>query len=460
MSVTPFCAVDPATGVEGVTVELASAQELDDRLVRAGLAFRAWSVAPLPQRVALLDRVAALLRARADELALLMANEVGKPLHEGRAEALKCAWLCEWCAQNAAELLAPHPTPSDASRSEVRAEPLGVVFGVMPWNFPFWQVFRYAAPSLAIGNGVLVKPAPSAPGCALALQALFDDAGAPAGLVQHLFIDVAAPGVLDRVVAHPAVAAVTVTGSERAGRAVAQAAGAALKKVVLELGGSDPVIVLDDADLARAATTAAASRCLNAGQSCIAAKRFIVHERCKDDFLPMLQRALAIQVVGDPRTPGTTVGPLARQDLRAALHAQVQASVQAGATAVLGGQIPDVPGWFYPVTLLVDLSSDMPVWREETFGPVAAVRFARDDDHALELANDTRYGLGAAVWTSSADRAERFARELRTGGVFVNGMVKSDPRLPFGGVGLSGFGRELGREGFYELANVKTVWMA
>ena len=386
-----------------------------------------------------------------------MALEMGKPLAQGVAEAEKCAWVCDYYADQAAAMLADQPRQTDAARSYVRFEAIGPVLAIMPWNFPFWQVFRFAAPALAAGNAGLLKHAPNVSRCALEIEQVFRDAGLPDGLFRSVFLsNDAAAGVI----ADPRVRAVTLTGSDRAGSQVAEHAGRHLKKTVLELGGSDPFIVLEDADLARAVQIAAEARLQNSGQSCIAAKRFIVVEPIARDFLARFTAAMGSRRVGDPLDPAISIGPQARLDLRENLHRQVRESVQRGAQVVLGGQLPEGPGAFYPPTVLTAVQPGMPAFDEETFGPVAAVVRAKDEADAIRIANASQYGLGASVWTADRARGERVARAIEAGSVFVNGLVKSDPRLPFGGVKRSGFGRELSEYGLREFVNIKTVWVA
>ncbi|HRA19673.1 MAG TPA: aldehyde dehydrogenase family protein, partial [Anaerolineae bacterium] len=410
------------------------------------------------ERVAPLQRAAEILEARTDAYALLMAREMGKPLREGRAEVQKCASVCRYYAAEAAAMLADQPRPSDAARSYVSPRPLGVVLGIMPWNFPFWQAIRFSAPTLAAGNTVLLKHAPSVTGCALALEALWHEAGVPEGGFQILLAEL---DQLPAVIADPRVAAVSLTGSSRAGRSVAAAAGAALKPCVLELGGSDPAVVLADADLELAVEQCAVGRLINAGQSCIATKRIIVSRPLRAAFEEALLARLARLRVGDPRDEATELGPLAREDLRDALARQVTQSVAAGAACRLGGQAPSGAGWYYPVTLLTDPPPGSPACREELFGPVATLIEAADEEDAIRLANDTAFGLGAAVYSRDVARAEAIARDrLEAGSAFVNAFVRSDPRLPFGGSKDSGWGRELGREGLLAFTSAKTVWVA
>jgi succinate-semialdehyde dehydrogenase/glutarate-semialdehyde dehydrogenase len=452
-----FQSINPTTGAILETFEETSPGALDRILARADAASRDWQRRPVNERAERLRAAARILRERKDAYGRTMALEMGKPLAQGVAEAEKCAWVCDYYAEHADAFLAPQPRDTDASSSYVRFDALGSVFAIMPWNFPFWQVFRFAAPALAAGNAGILKHAPNVSRCALEIETVFREAGFPDDLFRSVFLPNEAAG---RVIADARVRAVTLTGSDRAGSQVAEQAGRHLKKTVLELGGSDPFIVLHDADVAQAADTAAEARLINSGQSCIAAKRFIVVEQVADRFIERLVAAMQARKVGDPLDSTTMIGPQARLDLRANLHRQVQESQQRGAGVLLGGRVPDGPGAFYPPTVLVAVQPGMPAFDEETFGPVAAVVRARDEAVAVELANASPYGLGASVWTADTKRGERVARELVAGSVFVNGMVKSDPRLPFGGVKRSGYGRELSEYGLREFVNVKSVWVA
>jgi succinate-semialdehyde dehydrogenase/glutarate-semialdehyde dehydrogenase len=386
----------------------------------------------------------------------LMTLEMGKPRRAAEEEAAKCASGCRYYADHAATFLAPERVEGGGPDEYVAFEPIGVVLAVMPWNFPFWQVVRFAAPALAAGNVGLLKHASNVPQCALALEELFCEAGAPGGVFQTLLIG---SDKVERVLADPRVAAATLTGSERAGSDVAARAGARIKKTVLELGGSDPFIVLPSADVASAAETAVKARAINNGQSCIAAKRFIVADAVYDAFRERFVAGVRALKVGDPMQPGTDVGPLATAQVRDDLAAQVERSVEMGARVAVGGEVLDGPGNYYAPTVLEDLPQDSPAAREETFGPVAALFRVADADEAIRVANDTTFGLGASVWTQDRDEARRFAREIQSGQVFVNQMVVSDPRFPFGGVKQSGYGRELGAYGLREFVNIKTVRM-
>ncbi|RNE93825.1 NAD-dependent succinate-semialdehyde dehydrogenase [Marichromatium sp. AB32] len=452
----PLRSIDPATGALHATLEPATAAMLEQALASASRAAGPWGTQPLATRVTLLRALAEGLRAERARLARLITDEMGKLIAEAEAEIDKCALVCDYYAEHAATQLADIPLASDASRSLLAHQPLGVVLAVMPWNFPFWQVFRCAAPALAAGNVVLLKHASNVPRCALAIADLFAAVDAPEGVFQTLLIDAE---TAEQVVADPRVRAVSLTGSERAGRRVAGIAGANLKKSLLELGGADACVILEDADLERAAEIGARSRFINAGQSCIAAKRFIVVEAVADDFAARLQSQVEALVPGDPRDPDTTLAPLARKDLRETLHQQVEQSRAAGAELRCGGQPLPGPGWFYAPTLLDRVGPGMPAYEDELFGPVATVIRVADETEALRVANDTRFGLGGSVWSTDIARAERFARAMACGAVFVNGLVKSDPRLPFGGIKDSGYGRELGAPGIAEFLNLKTLWI-
>jgi succinate-semialdehyde dehydrogenase / glutarate-semialdehyde dehydrogenase len=452
--------IDPTTGEGIADYPEATPAAIGAALDLAERAFQGWRREPFSARASILRRVATRLRERAAADAITMAREMGKPVAQGRAEAEKCAWTCDYFAELAASMLAAEDAPSDASRSYVTFPPLGVILAVMPWNFPYWQVFRFAAPALMAGNACVLKHASNVSGCSLAIESIFREAGLPPGLFTTLLV----PGsAVEPIIAMPQIRAVTLTGSAPAGRSVAAAAGRALKKTVLELGGSDPYVVLEDADLDLAATTCAASRLINAGQSCIAAKRFIVVESVREAFTDRFVAAMRAKRWGNPLAEGADapdLGPMARVDLRDELHHQVRVSIDRGARLLLGGEIPSGPGAFYPPTVLDQVRAAMPVYGEETFGPVAAVLAARDEADAIRLANDTPFGLGAAVFTRDLARGERIAAtEFEAGACFVNGFVRSDPRLPFGGVKESGYGRELAAFGIREFVNVKAVWI-
>jgi succinate-semialdehyde dehydrogenase / glutarate-semialdehyde dehydrogenase len=446
--------INPATGKPIRTYQEMAPDAAAAAVVQAHSAWQAWRSTPFSRRALLMKKAASLLRQRKSELSTLMADEMGKPLAQGVAEVEKCAWVCEYYADFAESHLAPDVVKTENAKSYVAFEPLGVVLAIMPWNFPLWQVFRFAAPALMAGNAGILKHASNVPGCALAIEQILKDGGFPAGLFRTLLIgsrDVKA------VIEHPLVRAVTLTGSTPAGKAVASQAGAVLKKTVLELGGSDAYIVLEDADLESAATTCVNSRLINGGQSCIAAKRFIVVQSIVEAFTKRFVDVIKSKRVGDPLAAGTDVGPQARHDLRDALHKQVVASVEGGATLLVGGEIPKSDGAYYPPTVLTNVKPGMPAYEEELFGPVAAIITARDEDDAVRIANDSVFGLGGAVFTKDPARGERVARRMDAGSTFVNSLVASDPRLPFGGIKESGYGRELGPYGIREFVNIKTI---
>jgi len=451
-----YATLNPATGETLATFATATAGDIEKALEQAQSAFASWRQTPVQRRAALLTRVATALEQDAEAYGHLMAVEMGKPIAQGAGEAKKCAWVCRYYAENAEDFLSRRPAESDGSDAYIRADPLGPILAIMPWNFPFWQVFRFAAPALVAGNAGILKHSPNTPQCAEAIVALFRDAGAPEGLFQNLFLTNEQAA---EVIGHPAIRGVTLTGSTRAGRAVAGTAGHHLKKTVLELGGSDPFLIFADADLEKAVEGAVASRCLNSGQSCIAAKRFLVEESIQEDFLERFTAAMKAQKVGDPLAEGTNLGPLARADLRDTLAEQVERAKAQGARVLAQGEIPEGPGFYYPPTVLTGLDPHQPAAQEEYFGPVATVYPFTTEEDAVRIANGTDYGLGSSLWTRDRDRIERLVGEINAGSVFVNGMVKSDPRLPFGGIKDSGYGRELALDGLAEWVNVKTVWV-
>ena len=453
----PFESRNPASGEVIASFEPHDAAAIEVRLARAARRSISWKDTPITERAALLHRLADQLETESDRLSRLMTLEMGKLLRAAKDEIRKCARGCRYYADRAAEFLADEHVVTEAAQSYVRYEPVGAVFAIMPWNFPFWQVFRFAAPAIMAGNVVVLKHAPNVPQCALAIEALFSTAGFPDGIFQTLLIEVdQVPALLE----DPRVAAVTLTGSDRAGRDVASRAGRMLKKTVLELGGSDPFVVMPSADIGRAATAAALSRTINAGQSCIAAKRFILAEDIAEAFLERFVDAMAHLTVGDPLDDVTEVGPMARFDLVETLSAQVNDAVAHGARLLTGGAPLPRAGYYFAPTVLVDISPEARAYKEELFGPVATVFRARDIPEALAHANATPYGLGASVWTADAREQDKFIKGIEAGQVFVNAMVASDPRLPFGGVKMSGYGRELGKQGIREFANPKTVWVA
>ncbi|NWG13541.1 MAG: NAD-dependent succinate-semialdehyde dehydrogenase [Acidobacteria bacterium] len=448
-------AVNPATEEINGTYELHSPQHVEQALA-ASAAYRDWRRTPFSLRADLMRRAASILRDRKSKLATIITSEMGKPIAEAEAEVEKCAWCCDHYAENAERYLSDEPRVSNASRSYIQFTPLGTILAVMPWNFPFWQVFRFAAPALMAGNTGILKHASNVPGCSLAIEEIFREAGFPEGVFRSVLV----PGSLAAfLIRDPRIAAVTLTGSEQAGSEVAALAGRELKKTVLELGGSDPFIVLGDADVDLAAATAVRARYQNAGQSCIAAKRFILLEKVADAFEERFVEAARSLKTGDPMDRSTQIGPLARADLREALDLQVRESVRQGARLLLGGRSRPGRGYYYEPTVLADVHPAMPVFCEEVFGPVAAFIRAKDPEDAVRIANDSAYGLGASVWTRDLDLAQRLAREIESGSVFVNGMVVSDPRLPFGGIKRSGYGRELSEFGIREFVNIQTVWV-
>jgi succinate-semialdehyde dehydrogenase/glutarate-semialdehyde dehydrogenase len=450
-------AVNPATGEQVATYEQHTDEEVEQRLVTAQETFEEWRERPLREREELLAAAGDVLRENKQRYGETMTEEMGKPIDQAIGEVEKCAWACDHYAEYAGSYLNAdqHPSPPGTEVQTVH-DPLGPVLAVMPWNFPFWQVIRFAAPYLTAGNVGVLKHASNVPGCALALEEVFQEAGYPEGVFQTLLVG---SDRMDSVVADDRIRAATLTGSGPAGRAVAETAGRHLKKTVLELGGSDPFIVLDDADVESAVDTGVLARTQNGGQSCIAAKRFILHEDIADRFVDELVAEFESLTVGDPMDENTDVGPQADPDLMAELHEQVTASVEAGATVLAGGEPLDREGAYYPPTVLTDIPSGCPADTEETFGPVASVYTVSDEQEAIELANATRYGLGASLWTEDRDRGRRLARDVDAGCVYINELVKSDPRVPFGGVKDSGYGRELSEGGIKEFVNRKTVWV-
>jgi acyl-CoA reductase-like NAD-dependent aldehyde dehydrogenase len=448
--------VDPSTGTELERFDYMTLQRIDALLDAASHAAKRWRDTAVAERAMLLRGVAGGLRAKCDELAVTAVREMGKPIAQARAEVEKCAWCCDYFADRAADMLSPRDTPSNAARSYVAFRPLGVVLAIMPWNFPYWQVFRAAAPALMAGNGVVLSHAPNTTRCGLEIERLFVDAAAPQGLFTTLL---ASHETVDALIADRRIDGVTLTGSERAGVAVASAAGASLKKSVLELGGSDAYVVLGDADLERAAQMAVTARFQNNGQSCIAAKRFIVDATVYDDFLANFVERARAQKLGNPIEEQTQLGPCARQDLRTTLHGQIAATLERGAALALGGRAIEGPGYYYEPTIVSGVLPGTRMFDEEVFGPAAAVVRANGVDEAIQLANASSYGLGFSIWTGDTAAAERIAARVEAGAVFVNGMVASDPRLPFGGVKKSGYGRELSAFGIHEFTNVQTVWL-
>jgi succinate-semialdehyde dehydrogenase / glutarate-semialdehyde dehydrogenase len=446
--------VNPATGEVIARFEELSDAELEHKLARADETFRAWRRRPYSERAALMLRAADALTRKKEHWGRIMTAEMGKTLASAIAEAEKCASACRYYAENAERFLADEELPSGATRSFVRYLPLGAVLAVMPWNFPFWQVFRFAAPALMAGNVGLLKHASNVPQCALAIEEIFREAGFPEGCFQTLLVG---SRRVERIVEDERVKAVTLTGSEAAGASVAAACARVIKKTVLELGGSDPFVVMPSADVDKAAKVAVAARTINNGQSCIAAKRFILHEAIADRFERAFVARMAALQVGDPMDPRTDVGPLVSVKDRDGLAEQVKAAVNAGARVLCGGEVPGGKGAFYPPTVLAGVTPESPVYREEIFGPVAMVFRVKDVEEAIRVANDIPFGLASSVWTNDLAERQRFMDDIEAGATFVNAMVASDPRLPFGGVKRSGYGRELARDGIREFVNVKTV---
>jgi succinate-semialdehyde dehydrogenase/glutarate-semialdehyde dehydrogenase len=448
--------INPANGEVLRGFDEASDQQVEQTLANAEAAFQGWRRTPFSERSRKMADVGAVLRRQRDDYARLITLEMGKPIAQSEAEIDKCAWNCDYYAENAERFLADEPMPSNARESYVEFPPLGTVLAIMPWNFPFWQLFRFAAPALMAGNTAILKHASNVPQCALAIEEVFREAGFPDGIFRNLLLSGARTG---RVLEDSRIKAVTLTGSDATGSKIAEQSGRLLKKTVLELGGSDPFIVLHDADVEHAAAVASKARFQNSGQSCIAAKRFIIEAPVFDAFVERFTAEVKKLKVGDPSDRSVDVGPLAREDLVDGLQRQVDDSIKEGARALTGARRRGGRGFFYEPTVLSSIKPNMRVFREETFGTVAAVIKAGDEADAIKLANDTPFGLGANLWTRDLDRARRLAPEIEAGMVFINGMVASDPRLPFGGVKRSGFGRELSHYGIKEFVNVQTVWV-
>ena len=452
----PIETVNPLTGEVVKAFKAISDNEVNNIIDSVHNEYLLWKNEKFVDRKILMLKAADILRNEKEKYAEILTLEMGKPLTQAIAEVEKCAWVCEYYAENTENILAKELIETDASESYVQFDPIGIVLAVMPWNFPFWQVFRFAAPALMAGNAGILKHASNVPMSALAIEEIFQKAGFPQNIFRTLLIE---SKQVDAVIANPKIKASTLTGSEYAGSMVAAKSGKMLKKSVMELGGSDPFIILKDADLELAVNTAVTARLLNNGQSCIAAKRFIVEESIAEKFEIMFTKKMNEVVVGDPMDRTTGLGPIAREDLLLELHEQVVKSVAMGAKLLTGGFRLNRKGYFYPATILTNVKKGMPAYDEELFGPVASVIKVKDEKEAVEVANDTIYGLGASLWTSDNVKAKNLAKEIETGSVFINGMVKSDPRLPFGGVKLSGFGRELSHYGIKEFVNIKTVWI-
>ena len=445
--------LNPATGKVLKTYTLLSSSEIEEKIQKAEETFQSWKKTSFAERSERFRKLSILLKEKKDSLAKLMTEEMGKPITQSKSEIEKCAWLCDFYAEQAEEFLAPVTKKSDGSEAYVRYDPLGVILAVMPWNFPFWQVFRFAVPSLMAGNVGILKHSSNSFGAGEAMESLFLEAGFPKNAFQNLLIS---GKQVKQVIENKHVKAATLTGSEAAGASVAEIAGKNIKKTVLELGGSDPFIVLADADIETAAKTAVTARTQNSGQSCIAAKRFIVVKEVYEQFLEAFKNEMAKLKMGDPMDEDTDVGSQAREDLAKELEEQVHKSVKKGAQIILGGKRDKA---FFEPTILVDVKEGMPAFDDELFGPVAAVIKAEDESHAIDLANQSEFGLGASLWTKNIEQARKIASKIESGSVFINGMVKSDPRLPFGGIKKSGYGRELSINGIHEFVNIKTVWI-
>ncbi len=449
--------INPATGKLIKEYSEMSSLEVTRIIENANKAQGLWKQKSFGQRSVNLHKIAELLNERKEELGNLMTEEMGKPTSEAVGEIEKCAWVCEYYAEKAENFLANDSVETEASKSYVTFNPLGTVLSIMPWNFPFWQLFRFAAPALMAGNAVILSHSENVTGSALEIEKLIRDAGISKDLFRTILVE---SENMKPIIQHKGIAAVTLTGSTRAGKIVASQAGEALKKTVLELGGSDPSIILADADIKASAESCVTSRLLNSGQSCIAAKRFVIVEEVYDEFVSEFKKLIESKKLGDPFVDGTDVGPMARKDLRDGLHEQVQKSIKKGAKATIGGEKPGAAGAFYPVTMLENVQKGMPAYDEELFGPVASMIKVKDEQEAIKVANDSIYGLGASIYSADVEKAEKIAAEqLEAGCCFVNEFVKSDPRLPFGGIKNSGYGRELGLYGIREFVNIKTVYV-
>jgi succinate-semialdehyde dehydrogenase/glutarate-semialdehyde dehydrogenase len=450
--------INPANGKIIKKYRAHTRQQVEQKIRQTHKAWLSWKISSNAERSRLLTSMAGKLQSRKKEFAILMAQEMGKPVNQGIAEIEKCASVCQYYAANAAAYLKDQIIETDASKSYVSFQPIGIVLAIMPWNFPFWQVFRFLAPALAAGNCGVLKHASNVPGCALGIEEVVREAGFPDNVFQTLLVG---SPMVEKIIENPLIQAVTITGSIAAGRQVAQKAGSLIKKTVLELGGSDAYVVLDDADLEKAAEICVNSRLINSGQSCIAAKRFIVVKSVQKEFTELFLSKMKAKKLGDPLNTNTDIGPQARTDLRNQLHEQVKLSIKKGAKCILGGIIPKGKNAFYPATILTKVKPGMPAYDDELFGPVAAIIAAKDETGAIRIANDSNFGLGAAIFTKDKEKGERIAStQLQAGSCFVNSLVKSDPRLPFGGIKQSGYGRELGLFGIHEFVNIKTVFVA
>jgi len=448
--------INPATNVLIRDYKEHTSEEVSRIISGVHKEWKNWKETPFEHKAVLFRNAANILRTNKESYARLMTEEMGKIIRESMAEIEKCAAACDYFADQSANLLKDQEIASDASRSIVVFQPLGVILAVMPWNFPFWQLFRFAAPSLMAGNAAVMKHASNVPGCALTIEEVFRLAGFPENIFRALMIP---SSMVEPVISNPSIAAVTLTGSEYAGAQVASTAAKHIKKSVLELGGSDVFVVLDDAEMESTIKTAITARMINQGQSCIAAKRFIVMDKIGKEFTDLLKQEVEKLKIGDPKEMDTQIGPLARTDLVDELVRQVEQSVKSGATLVTGGRRPELKGCYYLPTILTGVKKGMPVYHEETFGPVFSIISVKSEEEAIVIANDSEFGLGGSVWTKDLKRGEAFARKVETGAMFVNGLTKSDPRLPFGGIKKSGYGRELAEYGIKEFVNIKTIWI-
>lgn len=457
-----FRTINPATGEEIAKYKEATSEEVNQAILSADRAFNEWKVTKFEERASVFNRVASILEEEKHNAAEIMAVEMGKPISQGIAEVEKSAWVCRHYAEHAEEMLRPNFIKTDSSKSYVNYNPLGTIYAVMPWNYPFWQVFRFAAPNLMAGNTAILKHAPNVPECSMLIEDMFRRAGLPAAVFNNILISQrSVPSISREIISNPKITGVTLTGSSAAGASVAELAGKNIKKTVLELGGSDPYIVLADADLEKTVDSCVVSRMSNTGQTCIAAKRFIVDKSIEDDFISLFVERANKYIPANPMLPDTNMGPMARKDLQLTVNAQTQMSIKNGAKLVIGGELPREKGFYFPPTVLTGVRADSPSFKEEIFGPVASITSFSSEEEAIELANATSFGLGAAIFTSDVEKGEYIAaNKLDAGACFVNQLVKSDPRLPFGGIKNSGFGRELAKEGITEFLNIKTVVVA
>lgn len=453
-----FHTINPATEEVIAEYNIMSLDEIRDKINRTHSAWTQWKNEPFSHKSALMQRMAQLLKEKKKLLGRIITDEMGKPINQSISEVEKCAWVCEYYAEHAEKFLEATPIETEASESYIHHSPLGVVLAIMPWNFPFWQVFRFAAPGLMAGNAALLKHSRNTTQCGLEIEKLFEQAGFPVNLFTTLVVD---SGPIEDIIANPKVAAVTLTGSTEAGKSVASIAGKHLKKTVLELGGSDPYVVLDDADLDLAAEMCVTGRLINTGQSCIAAKRFIITRKHVRQFTEKVKALMETRSFGNPLETGSDLGTMARKDLREELHQQVRKSVEMGAQCILGGKVPEGKGYFYPATLLTNVTKGMPAFDDELFGPVACIITAKDEHEALQIANDSVFGLGSAIFSNDLHRAKQLAEtQIEAGCTFINTFVKSDPRLPFGGIKQSGYGRELSLLGIREFVNAKSIYVS